>query len=240
MNTLEDKIALLHNYSACDVSDALLKIQPVAPNTAPRAGYLADLNLYPPNLPPTHRRKIIAPATTLTFHPKHPPPSSTPAPAPPIPIPHNTHWSDLTTPDTILLITQPANQHCAVVGGIMAQRMKLRGVAGVVVSGRVRDMAELRASGLSVWARGVSTVGSAAETVPGGFGAEVDFGGVRVKPGDIIFCDPEEGVVAIPRELLDRVLEVMPKLVAMDERVKEGVARGMSVFEAFREFRTKI
>ena len=58
--------------------------------------------------------------------------------------------------------------------------------------------------------------------------------------GDIIFCDPEEGVVAIPSELLDRVLEVMPKLVAMDERVKEGVARGMSVFEAFKEFRTKI
>ncbi|RAK97657.1 RraA family protein, partial [Aspergillus ibericus CBS 121593] len=154
--------------------------------------------------------------------------------------PQNTHWSDHTTPHTILIISQPTNQHCAVVGGIMAQRMKRRNVAGVVVSGRVRDMAELRASGLPIWAKGVSTVGSAAETVTGGFGGGVDFGGVVVRPGDIIFCDPEEGVVAIPRELLDRVLEVMPKLVAMDERVKEGVARGMSVFEAFREFRTKI
>ncbi|OOF98154.1 hypothetical protein ASPCADRAFT_128332 [Aspergillus carbonarius ITEM 5010] len=237
MTTLEEKIALLHNYSACDVSDALLKLQPVAPNTAPRAGYLADLNLYPAT---QKRTKIIAPATTLTFHPKYPSPTTTTPTPTPTPIPPQTHWSDLTTPNTILIITQPSNQHCAVVGGIMAQRMKYRGVAGVVVAGRVRDMAELGSSGLQIWAKGVSTVGSAAETVPGGFGAVVDVGGVSVKPGDIIFCDPEEGVVAIPSELLDRVLEVMPKLVAMDERVKEGVARGMSVFEAFKEFRTKI
>ncbi|PWY87312.1 RraA-like protein [Aspergillus sclerotioniger CBS 115572] len=239
MTTLEEKIALLHNYSACDVSDALLKLQPVAPNTAPRAGYLADLTLHPPNLPATQKTKTIAPATTLTFHPKYPSPTTAPnapsSPTPtPSPIPPQTHWSDLTTPNTILIITQPNDQHCAVVGGIMAQRMKYRGVSGVVVSGRVRDMAELRASGLSIWARGVSTVGSAAETVPGGFGGVVDVG------GDIIFCDPEEGVVAIPSELLDRVLEVMPKLVAMDERVKGAVAGGVSVFEAFREFRTKI
>lgn len=58
--------------------------------------------------------------------------------------------------------------------------------------------------------------------------------------GDIIVCDPVEGVVAIPRDLLDAVLETMPKLVAMDDRVKEAVGQGVSVLDAFKRFRGKI
>lgn len=57
--------------------------------------------------------------------------------------------------------------------------------------------------------------------------------------GDIIFCDPLEGVVAIPQELLDQVLELMPKLVAMDDKVKDAVSQEMNVFDAFKQFRTK-
>lgn len=49
-----------------------------------------------------------------------------------------------------------------------------------------------------------------------------------------------EGVVAIPRELLGQVLEIMPKLVAMDEKVKEAVAQGMSVTDAFKKFRSAL
>jgi regulator of RNase E activity RraA len=56
--------------------------------------------------------------------------------------------------------------------------------------------------------------------------------------GDIIFCDPLEGVVAIPRELLGQVLELMPKLIAMDDQAKEAVAQGMSVTDAFKKFRS--
>lgn len=58
--------------------------------------------------------------------------------------------------------------------------------------------------------------------------------------GDIIFCDPLEGVVAIPRELLDQVLETMPKLVSMDDKVKDAVLQGSTVNDAFKKFRTKI
>ncbi|GKZ40148.1 hypothetical protein AbraIFM66950_002644, partial [Aspergillus brasiliensis] len=180
MSALEEKIALLYNYSACDVSDALLKLQPVAPNTPPRAGYLADLTPYPPSQtptsPPSTPRKLIAPASTLQFIPKSTPISNTPNS-----IPASTHWSDLTTPSTILVISQPPNQHCAVVGGIMALRMKVRGVLGVVVDGRVRDRAELKASGLGIWAKGGSTVGSGAEAKAGEMGGEVCVSGVIVR-----------------------------------------------------------
>jgi hypothetical protein len=46
-----------------------------------------------------------------------------------------------------------------------------------------------------------------------------------------------EGVVAVPRDLLGAVLELMPKLISMDERAKDAVAQGMSVTDAFKKFR---
>lgn len=56
----------------------------------------------------------------------------------------------MTEEGTVVVIEQPPSQICAAIGGIMAARMKLLGVKGVVVSGRVRDLAELRASNLPV------------------------------------------------------------------------------------------
>lgn len=58
-----------------------------------------------------------------------------------------------------------------------------------------------------------------------------------IMQGDIIFCDPLEGVVVIPRLLLTDVLELMPKLVAQDDKVKEDVEHGVAVFEAFKRHR---
>ncbi len=52
-----------------------------------------------------------------------------------------------------------------------------------------------------------------------------------------MFCDPAEGVVAIPRDLLDALLEVLPRLVEADDRVKEDVKNGVSVQEAFAKHR---
>ena len=48
------------------------------------------------------------------------------------------------------MIDQPAGQHCAVLGGIMAVRMKYMGVCGTVVNGRIRDLGEITGCQLPV------------------------------------------------------------------------------------------
>ncbi|KAI5298387.1 hypothetical protein KEM55_003450, partial [Ascosphaera atra] len=173
---------------------------------------------------PSTTTKLAALASTFKFIPK----TSTPSPpSPETAIPKDTHWADTVRPNTVVVIEQPEGQSCAAVGGIMALRMGVLGARGVVVGGRVRDVEELGESGLPIWSRGTSTVGSGAESKPG----------AREVPGDIIFCDAINGTVAIPADLLDDVLELMPKLVAADDKVKEAVKGGMSVFEAFKTFR---
>jgi len=179
--------------------------------------------------------KVIAPACTLKLVSKNSPPASTP-PAENA-IPKGSHWVDLTEPGSIVVIDQPEGQKCAAVGGIMAQRMKKRGVAGCIIGGRVRDMAELKSSQLPIFALGKSTVGTGAESTVYARNVPVSISGVTVSPGDIVFCDPVEGIVVIPQELLDETLSLMPKLVSADDKVKEAVENGMTVAEAFKKFR---
>lgn len=45
-------------------------------------------------------------------------------------------------------------------------------------------------------------------------------------------------MVVIPAPLLDDVLALMPKLVAADDKVKEDVLNGGTVFDAFRKHRS--
>jgi regulator of RNase E activity RraA len=65
-------------------------------------------------------------------------------------MPKGKHWVDMADEGTVLVIEQPSGQTCAAIGGIMATRMKVRGVEACVVGGRVRDLTELRKSGLPV------------------------------------------------------------------------------------------
>ena len=65
-------------------------------------------------------------------------------------VPKGQHWVDRTEEGTIVVIEQPQGQTCAAIGGIMANRMQKNGVLGCVVGGRVRDLAELKSSGLPV------------------------------------------------------------------------------------------
>ncbi|KAB8254048.1 ribonuclease E inhibitor RraA/Dimethylmenaquinone methyltransferase [Aspergillus pseudonomiae] len=238
--SIEQKLDVLRNYSACDVSDALLKLQKLPEGTTARAGHIADFVPFSPTIGRNENApKVIAPASTFKFIPKSDPVPATES-VEAHGFPAGTHWVDFAEPGTVAVIEQPEGQHCAVLGGIMAVRMKYLGVKGALVNGRVRDLSEIRECRLPVWARATSTVGTAAEAKPGARNVLVSLGGVTVSPGDIIFCDPLEGVVAIPRELLDQVLDLMPKLVAMDDQVKEAVSQGSNVFDAFKKFRTKI
>lgn len=115
----------------------------------------------------------------------------------------------------------------------MALRMKVLNAKGIVVSGRVRDLGELKMTGLPIFAKGVSTVGTGAETTPWALNVPVTIGDVRVNAGDIVFCDSVNGVVVIPREKIEEVVELIPRITAADDKIIVDVGKGMSVREAF-------
>ncbi|KAF1845324.1 RraA-like protein [Cucurbitaria berberidis CBS 394.84] len=154
-------------------------------------------------------------------------------------LPDSRPFADYTERGTILVISQPAGQSCAVVGGIMATRIKHLGAKGLVVDGRVRDVVALNDTQLPIWSRGTSVIGAGAETKLHARNVPIRVGETIVEPGDIVMIDPfENGVVAVPQAKVDELLELLPKLVGADERVLADVEQGVSVQEAFKRHRT--
>jgi len=119
----------------------------------------------------------------------------------------------------------------------MALRMSMIGVKGIVSHGRVRDVEELRETGLAIWGRGTSVTGTGAQAAPHAIQVLLDLDGTIVRPGDLVFSDAINGVIIIPVEKVSEVVDMLPKLVAADDRVKEEVKNGMTVKEAFKKHR---
>ena len=149
-------------------------------------------------------------------------------------------YADLATPASIVVISQPQDQVCAVVGGIMATRMARLGAKGIVVDGRVRDLGSLGRAGIPIFSRSTSTIGTAGEARAWAHNVRIQVGETTVEPGDVIMMDPESrGVVAIPADLVDRVLEILPRMVQADDKVISEVENGGTVAEAFSRHRGK-
>jgi regulator of RNase E activity RraA len=92
---------------------------------------------------------------------------------------------------------------------------------------------------LQIFAKGTSTVGAGLSSVPYAINVRIVVEGVSITPGDVVFADPENGVVVIPQDVLEKVLEILPGLVEADRRAIEDVKAGVSVSEAFRRHRGK-
>ena len=148
-------------------------------------------------------------------------------------------------PGTIVLLQQPSGQVCAICGDILATRLKVRGVKGIVADGRVRDLPSLNGlcssdsnTEFQVWSRATSTVGTGLEAKAWAADVSLRVGDVEVRPGDVLCADESErGCVVIPRDKVTELMEMLPRLKEADERCVEDVNAGVDVTEAFRRHR---
>ena len=84
----------------------------------------------------------------------------------------------------------------AMAGGNVCAYAKQRGIAGFVVDGVIRDIADTRKNAFPVFGRGVIPIPGVRKT-PGLINVPVVCGGVTVAPGDIVVAD-EDGIVVLP------------------------------------------
>ncbi len=113
-------------------------------------------------------------------------------------------------------------------GGISAQTGKRQGEAGAVVSGGIRDVAHSRSVSYPLWATEITPVTGKwrIETVE--INGDVNIGGIRVSPGDIVLAD-DTGICFVPRERAREVLELALKKHAAEERKCRLIDDGLGV-----------
>jgi 4-hydroxy-4-methyl-2-oxoglutarate aldolase len=102
-----------------------------------------------------------------------------------------------------VIVVQAGDCDYAVAGGNVCAIAQRNGIAGFVVDGVMRDLAEVRELGFPVFARGVIPVAGVRATVEP-LNRPVRCGGVLVHTGDVVVAD-EEGIVVTPAARADQV-----------------------------------
>lgn len=132
---------------------------------------------------------------------------------------------DVAKPGDVVVVDASGCSTTAVLGDLVSQKAKHRGIEGFVIDGLIRDLPAMRDVGLPVFATGVTPVGPL-HRGPGELNYAVSCGGVVVHPGDIIVGDIT-GVVVIPRDFADETLarayKQRDKLRPYVDDVKRGI-----------------
>jgi len=144
-----------------------------------------------------------------------PPEQATPALA----VKHSVEMIDSANPGDVGVIVMENTLDVAAIGGLMGTAAKSRGMAGMVLDGAVRDLAELRALGLPVYARSVSPATAVGRYASVSKQVPVECAGVSIAPGDIIVAG-EDGVVVVPK---DRAADVLKRSQEIDARESKMV-----------------
>lgn len=132
-------------------------------------------------------------------------------------------------PGAVLVVDARGHEETAVWGGILVAAAVARKLTAVVIDGAVRDVAELRESGLAVYARAVVPNGPHK-----GFGGSVNTpiqcGGVPVNPGDLVVGD-EDGVVVIRPNQFPGLIERCRARIEKEEKFLKQIEAGVSTVE---------
>ncbi|UCG21854.1 MAG: RraA family protein [Deltaproteobacteria bacterium] len=125
-------------------------------------------------------------------------------------------------------------------GDLLAEAMKARGCAGVVVDGGVRDLAYLKSLELPMMVRyrtPAQAIGRwrvSDSQVPIRLrGALEDW--VEVKPGDTVVAD-DDGVIILPVELVNKIETQVMAWAEKDSRAREDIRHGTPLLEALDKY----
>jgi len=121
-------------------------------------------------------------------------------------------------------------------GGMASYAAKLKGVAGLVVDGGVRDLEEMVEFGFPAFARHlVPTTGRTRLKVEA-INAPVIIDGVAVAPGDIIAADGT-GIVCLPAAEVEKIVALAEGFARDDAAAVGDLKRGLTFSQAMAKYK---
>lgn len=128
----------------------------------------------------------------------------------------------------VLVMDCRGDASAASAGSILLTRCQIRGVAGVVSDGGIRDAAGAADLDMPVFAAKPSAPTNLTKHHAVDIGLPVACGGVAVYPGDIVMGDAD-GVMIIPRHLADEIAVETIEMELFEAFVLEQVTGGVSI-----------
>lgn len=135
-------------------------------------------------------------------------------------------------PGCVLAIDGQGDLNTALWGAITTTCARLKGLAGVVIDGAIRDVAQVRHDSLPVFARAAVPNAGGVE-YRGETGIPIQCGGAVVNPEDWIAGD-EDGVVVVPAARIESVIEAAERLRGVESEIEAQVEQGRDLSELLR------
>jgi regulator of RNase E activity RraA len=128
-------------------------------------------------------------------------------------------------PGEVLVIDARQEPSAGTIGDILALRAQVRGAAGIVTDGAIRDGARLAELDIPTYHAAVHPAVLGRRHVPWEWGVTVACAGVTVQPGDLVVGD-DDGVVVLPPGLAAEILAAAREQERQEEFVATQVAAG--------------
>lgn len=142
---------------------------------------------------------------------------------------HPQRWLvDNIEPGGVMVIDAGGNAGAGVLGDILVARLEARGAAGAVTDGALRDTPTLKQVALPLYTGGAHGGASMSMHIALEMNVPVQCGGVTVLPGDVLLGD-DEGVVVIPRKMVEQVADAALRHERIESYVLSKVRAGSSI-----------
>ncbi|AEY93998.1 dimethylmenaquinone methyltransferase [Streptomyces hygroscopicus subsp. jinggangensis 5008] len=128
---------------------------------------------------------------------------------------------EIAKPGDIIVVNGEGDVSRALIGELIAERARARGVVGMVLDGAARDVEVLAEMRFPVWARAVTPAGPY-KFGPGRVGEPIAVGGVVCHAGDVVVGDGD-GVAVIPADRAASVLAAAREVEAEEARRRAGI-----------------
>ena len=132
-------------------------------------------------------------------------------------------------------VASGASPRYALWGELMSTRAIHLKAAGAVVDGYCRDSAGILALNFPTFSYGTYAQDQGPRGKVVDYGLPIEVGGVKIRPGDIIFGD-RDGVLVIPREAEAEAIAKAFEKASTENKVRLAIQNGMSTVEAFAKF----
>lgn len=132
-------------------------------------------------------------------------------------------------PGDVLVVDAKGYLEAGPWGDILSEAAMLRGLAGLVIDGAVRDATAIEDMGFPVFCRGLSIKGTG-KNQPGKVGQPIVIGGTLVRTGDVIVGD-RDGVVVVAAEEAEAVLEQATRRAEKEAAFRTSLRAGRTTIE---------
>lgn len=140
---------------------------------------------------------------------------------------------ELAEPGDIIVASTESFMGAAVIGDLVLEMMKNKGVVAFVTDGLARDLDGIERVGLPIFCKGV-TPNSPSRNGPATAGYPVSLDTCHIRSGDVIVAD-RDGVVVVPKKRVDAVAQKLDAVKAAEAELLQSVQDGLVIPDFYRD-----